>query len=283
MNAPPLPILAISLDAYRILFRNFGTFLRLSWLPFLTIIAASTGIEFFYRDVAGWADDGNALLRMSAIFFEGCLWILTIPVATAWTRMLLLNGDPWVHLSLGRAEAIYLWRYVCLSLVALGPGALVVAMSVVIPGFPSYGLDSIDPEASTELFGIILAAIFILVVAFSLIMVSRLLLALPAAAIGNASRLRDSFALTKGRMWALVAILILTMLPEWLGSLVPIIWESDTELGPNDGIFSAAWIAIQYYVASWLFFPVSVGALALAYRHLGGMSDEPTDSAVVLA
>lgn len=278
MSVPPLPILTIAAEAYRIPFRNFRIYLRLSWLPFLILFAVSTGMQFFYRDVVGLNDEGNVLLGAIGQLFEGSLWLLTIPVATAWTRMVLLNTEQRVQLFVGRAEAIYLWRYVCLSLVALGPIALVAALSVLIPGFPGFGPDTIDPEASSESFEIILAAVLILIVALPLIIVSRFLLALPAAAIGSSSRLRDSFAITKGRTWALFTILILTLLPEVIDSLVPILWEFETELSPADGIFSAAWNAIQYYAVSWLFFPVSVGALALAYRHLGGMTEPDATS-----
>jgi len=104
-----------------ILFRNFGTYLRLSGLPFLILFVASTGMQFFYRDVAGLGDEGQVLIGAIGQLFEGSLWLLTIPVATAWTRMVLLNAEQRVQLFVGRAEAIYLWRYVCLSLVALPP------------------------------------------------------------------------------------------------------------------------------------------------------------------
>ena len=273
MSAPPLPILAISLDAYRILFRNYGVYLRLSWLPFLIIFATSTGMQFVYRDVLPLEDENNGLWRASAIFLEGCLWLLTIPVATMWTRRLLLKDDARVRLSLGRPEAVYLWRYVCLLVMGLGPFALVIALLVLIAVTTGFDPDIFYPEASGESIAIIGVAALIPVVTLSLLAVSRFILALPAAAVRHSSRLRDSFAHTKARMWALVAILMLTFLPEGLGSLMSIVWGSDAELGPNDGILSAAWITIQYYGASWLFFPVSVGALALAYRHLGGMAD----------
>ena len=91
MSTPPLPILAISLDAYRILFRNFGVYLRLSWLPFLIIFAASTGMQFYYRDVAGSYDTatvwctcwgrlsrercGSSPFPLQPRGRDGCFWI----------------------------------------------------------------------------------------------------------------------------------------------------------------------------------------------------------------
>jgi len=273
MSTPPLPVLAISFDAYRLPFLNFGTYLRLSWLPFLIIFAASTGMQFYYRDFAGLGGEGNALLGAMGVFIEASFWLLTIPIATAWIRMLLKGPEHGTRITIGRAEAVYLFRYVSLLVPGLGSFALVIGLFFSIAIFTDFDPDTFFPDASDESVAIILEAVLAPAIAFSLFMISRFLLGFPAAAVGHSSRLRDSFALTKGRMWAVVALLILTLLPEGLGSLASIVWESDVELGPNNGIFSAAWIAIQYYAASWLFFPVSVGALALAYRHLGGMAD----------
>ncbi len=284
MSTPPLPILAISLGAYRILFRNFSAYIRLSWLPFLIIFAASTGMQFFYRGVGDLSEEANLALYLLGMLFEMSLWLLTVPVATGWTRMVLLNTEQQVRLAVGRVEAVYLLRYVCIALLALGSFALVAALFFVITEVISFDPDTIssdasDSEASGTSIAIMLAVVLVPAVAAAVLIISRFVVALPAAAVGDPSRLRDSFVLTKGRTWALFAILILTSFPDGLHSLAFGVGEFDMELGPTDGIFSAAWIAIQYYGISWLFFPVSVGALALAYRRLGGMSDQTSESA----
>lgn len=282
MTTPPLPVRAITAEAYRILFGNFGTYLRLCWLPFLILFAVSTGMQFFYRDVAGLGEDGDIFLFAMGTSIEGSIWILTLPIATAWTRLVLQYSEQGTQLALGRAEWVYLLRYVCLYLLAAVAFALAFALPFLIEEWTGIDPDNIFPEESNEFIVSFLAAVFAPAAIFALFMISRFLPSLPAAAVGNASRLRDSFALTKGQMWALLAIMLLTLAPEAIGVAIPIAWGDDLELGPSDGIFWAAWIAIQYYAASWLFFPVSVGALALAYRHLGGMTgaaETPTSTA----
>lgn len=273
MSTPPLPVLSIAVEAYRILFRNFGAYLRLSWLPFLIIFAASMSLQFLYREVGDLGDEANPALYMLGNLSEVCLWLLTIPVATAWIRLVLLNTDQQVRLAVGRSEAVYLLRYICIALLALGSFALVIALFVLMTEFTGFDPGIFDSEVSGESIAIILAAVLFPAAAVALLGVSRFLIAFPAAAVGEPSRLRDSFALTKGRTWTVFAILILTLIPDGLGLLAFAVWEIDMELGPTDGIIAAARIAVQNYAVSWLFFPVSVGALALAYRDLGGMME----------
>lgn len=277
MSTPRLPVIAISLEAYWILFRNFGAYLRLSWLPFLILVATSVGMRFYYRDVTGLFGDGDIVLGVASslvleVFgglFEASSWLVTVPVATAWTRMVLLNSGQRVSLAVGLAEALYLLRYICLVMLFVGLG-------VLLSGLMLLGADAVDvvdifdmPEPESP--GVDLSTAILIIAFFAAgFALMRFMLALPAAAVGDSSRLRDSFALTKGRMLALFAVLLLTSAPDLLSATALIVWIDDMEFGAADGLLQAIWMALQGNAAAWLFFPLSVGALALAYRHLGG-------------
>ena len=219
---------------------------------------------------------GNPALYMLGLSFETSLWLLTVPVATGWTRMVLSNTEQKVRLAVGRAEAVYLLRYVCIALLAFGTFAIVIALFVAMTEITGFNPGIFDTEASSASTAIMIAVVLIPAAAAAVLIVSRFVVAFPAAAVGDPSRLRDSFALTKGRTWGLFTILILTLIPDGLYLLAFTTWEFDMELGPTDGIFSAAWIAIQNYAVAWVFFPLSVGALALVYGRLGGMPDKLT-------
>ncbi|MDH3703107.1 MAG: hypothetical protein OEU46_17510 [Alphaproteobacteria bacterium] len=287
MNTPHLPVLAISLEAYRLLFRNFGAYLRLSWLPFLILFVATVGTQFYNRDVTGSFGDGDIVLEIASsvvldvlgMLFETCAWLVTIPVATAWTRMVLDSPEQRAQLAVGRAEGVYLLRYVCLALIMLVVLALGVGLLGSMADLMEFDFDIFESEISAQPIVALFLFGFVFSLALSVFVITRFLFSLPAAAVGNASRLRNSFVLTKGRMWALFAILLLTLAPELIGGTALIVWGGDLELGASDGYLQAARIALQTYAVGWLFFPVSVAALALAYRHLGGMTEPAADPA----
>ena len=106
----------------------------------------------------------------------------------------------------------------------------------------------------------------------SVFLLIRLVLALPAAAVGNPSRLRDAFTLTEGQMGALFAILLLTSVPAILMSIIHGFWGGE-ELAVFGNVLQMLSIAVGEHAVGWLVLPVGDADLALAYMHLGGMAD----------
>lgn len=275
MSTPMLPAFAISREAYRILFRNFGAYLRLSWLPFLLILIVSIGIQSYERDLAGLGEHADTGASALGGFALTVIWLLAIPVSTAWTRNILVSAEEPPRFVVGHAEGVYLFRYVCLFLLMI----LLLALLMIPPGLVAYLANLIFGDGEIRIwpdlpFGLGFTG-FVLAGAIALLLSTRFILALPAAAVGNPSRLRDAFAATKGQMWALFAICLLTSAPAVLMWIVDGIWGAE-DLA-DTGVLQALWFTVVDHAVAWLVLPIGDAGLALAYMHLGGMSDGPTE------
>ena len=120
MDNPKLPILETVLESYRILFRNFGVYVKLIWIPFLAFTALYlieyAPYEFDYSsDQPSFSGILPLLVILLAIFAAFSL----VPPMTAWHRLIILgpNGEnSRVQFSFQKEELGYIGDGVLLAL-----------------------------------------------------------------------------------------------------------------------------------------------------------------------
>lgn len=282
MAQPKLPVWRTIFEAYRILFRNLGTFARLSWLPFLVVIAGTAAVRIYFRDVVSdVADSEYPSLKDLGDFIEIVLWFVTIPLATAWMRLILLPRDNMEHpisLRIRREEILYLCRYLVLFLIFIG---ILILPTVVIGTFVAVALDileNFDEQKFDEFFNLFVIIYITPAAVAALLVLSPLLLVLPAAAIGQPSSLRVSRRLSKGNFLRIGLIFVIASAPEILELFLTGLEETPV---PSD---DRAWsdtllIVLQEYCVSWVFFTITVASLALIYTRLAGDPGEKISAA----
>jgi hypothetical protein len=259
MDAPKIPVRETAFAAWRILLGNFGAYLRLSWPPFAIILAANAAMA-----AAGSAASVPELLRhLLGIFADWAIWLVMIPVATAWSR--LAGGRKTPALAFGRAERDYLWRYLALI--------LLLFCTTAIPGRLSYGLGH-ELRATIGFAPLFMAQAAIYPVFLAgLAVVMRCALVLPAAAAGQPLRLRDSWSLVRRNELAVAGVLILASLPVLPVQFTMALAVDGIAAGSLAGTLT---IALRKTVVLWLVWPVWAAALALLHARLTSAAQTPT-------
>lgn len=221
---------ALFTEAIRLALAHRIAYARVAALPFAACLTLLLWAGF---------RDGAPLVGLVAFAFS---LLITVPVATAWHRFLILGHGrdrDWLQLRFGAAE----WRYLLTWMkIALISAAL---------AFP-LALQAVPPGGSP--LPVILAG---LIAGFAPI---PFLLAVPAAAIGESARLRDAEMISRGhrlRLLGLAALLTAASLPlETIGALATV------AAGP--GV-----IALMISeLAAYALLPVWTAALSLAYLKL---------------
>ncbi|MGI9386063.1 MAG: hypothetical protein ACR2OX_01405 [Methyloligellaceae bacterium] len=281
VRTPKLPVWRIVWDSYRILFGNFGTYVRLSWFPFLVLVANTTAMEFYYRASDNVSDDqpiAGTFFYPAIPIASIALWLVTIPIATAWTRLVFFGQDAKrarISYVLGKRELVYSWRYVSVAFMALAVPCILFGTIVV-----GAWLGAVDTafdfpeEPSTPT----ILAVLLLVWMLGLFSVCRLLIALPGAAVGYPSRFRDSWRLTRGHGLRIFFVLFVAFVPENLGLTAIVLLAPSYEFSAGDGIAKALLIGIGENSFVWIFYTLSITSLALIYKQLVGPSHPEPNS-----
>lgn len=242
--------------------------MRLSWLPFLLVIAGTATFRFYFPDIAsGGADSESFSFRNLGPFLEIVIWFATIPLATAWTRLILLQQDNTQHpvsLRLRREEAVYLGQYVVLLLAIL---ALIVApFGIAAALLPANEAG----EMSDAIYFLIFFVLLVVAVIVSFVIFVPNLLVLPAAASGQPSSFRNSRRLSKGNIIRIGLILVFALAPELLEVFLTDFEEEASAPADDEAWSDTLLAAIQEFIISWLFFTISIASLALIYKRLVG-------------
>lgn len=230
-----------------------SAWLRLAWGPFLLLAALGTVLMLTRMQF-------NARLWASFVF-QGASYLLLIPVATSWHRLILRGNNARTSYRFGHEEFLYLEMLVVVGLTVyifmLLSGLLFAAPFISEASWLS---GSSGAEWSYRIFGW-------LVLFFA---VSRFLLVLPAAALGREMKISRSSGILKGNILRLsaaylVALLVPQLLLWFFGN--PASWV----LRGSIGEVQLPWILGSFYLGlaiTIVFWILSIGLVSFAYRAL---------------
>ena len=284
----PLPVMATTVAAYRLVAREFATVLRLSW----AVLAIAALLQLFLAStVLGQmaAELGHGNIVMAAAIGRDPLWLTlksgieavgTAVVAVA-IHELVLFGErkpgTWVHIAFGRREALF--AALGLALVAI---TIPFATIVISPfGDPMTGF---APFLATVAF---VAGMYVAI---------RLWPILPIIVVEERLDLAKAWAMTRGRFWSLVALGLLGLIP--ISALMLI---TDALLPPFDSLMDSitgprvrmphlaeamtavrraqTWLPLRMlfeFLTSIIYTAVAVALISLSYKALLGRSfDDP--------
>ena len=216
---PDLPVLATAGEAYRFMWREFPTIVRLSWATLVVVILVQTliagavfaemGALLARGDVAAAAAVGRHpgwLALKSAIEMIG-----TGVVAVAIHQLILFGArrdGQYVPFAFGRREALF-------ALLGLAFGAVSVLFATVVISPVGRPIAGLAPFAAT--------LAFVLAIYLSI----RLWPILPMIVVEPRVDIAGAWQLTRGRFWSLLALGLVGAIP--LGILVMVIdsiWPS---------------------------------------------------------
>lgn len=275
--APPLPVLATVLRAYTDVITNRSVVFRLfgAWTVVLAVACLGTflaiGLLIQNAAVELLVQPGAAAGPASALSVGVALVCVTIVLATCsivvgWLRFLLAGERPsLIYLSLGATVWRYIWGTVVLF--------LLLCLAVVPVAFAMLPLIAASGSANFGQLGNALMTLFTTVAA------ARLMVAMPAVALGRPRAFRDAWKKTTGNTARIALSTILAMLP-W--QLVVQIWSLMVPAGTT---VSMTPVVIAFFAAGSIAWSVailaSVGVAATAYRHFvepGASADQATGS-----
>lgn len=260
--ADSLPVFATVVGAYRALFLGFPGFARAAFLPFVLSIACSVPLAFLDN------------MPVTGLLF----WLFAVSVpctlfGVAWYRLLLLGADaaPPALVPAWRARH---WRFLSWMLLLLlflaSQVAMLLVVSLVAAGIPKVAV----------LLGELLVLTLVLVV------ILRLSLVFPAAAVDQTYPLSQAWRHTRGQSLRLLGAALLGLLPFVLASglLLPaLLPERPAEVqvgmvvvGPDEGQLPAMDLggllmrAAGESAVSYLALGLAVAIIAAAFRTCAG-------------
>lgn len=256
--------------AYATYFAHFGEGLKIAalWLPLVAGVAAIGGWLQAALIAQLLANPQTAIdvaqpahLLMLGYARNLLLAFAAVSGAVAWHRLLLLNEAPRFGGNIGTRS---LWRYVgaglLICLIAALPPVIVLVPMALLGLLPSAG------KAPPAEFAIIALAYLA-----GIVLMMRLSLLLPARATGNATlSLKDAWQRSRGNTWRLLGGIVLCTVPPFL--LIDLFFVGLTAVPFGAGAYLAQWaaasaIALCCWLLTW---PIWVGFLSHAYRHLSG-------------
>ena len=276
-----LPVRAIVGEAYRFIGENWRLLLRAGWLATLLFtacsalidITATQALQVLHVRPIDWQRSGLDQIMLMLLSLVAGLAIL--PLATGVHRLLLLGRQGRIGFHFHREE----WRYfMCSWQIALLAIPVVLSCELILlPASlaENYLLMRMVPLQHGVLTPIVLSTTCWIVIAPALFLVlARVLLILPAAAIGVPFTMRDSRQLLRHRLLRFGAILLLAWLP-----LIALQLSLTTGLHFSAADATAPLPAIDLppileilvgglYTASATM--VTALALSITYRHLAG-------------
>jgi hypothetical protein len=228
--------------------------LKISWV-WLAILAVVSFMIFMAFMTLGRAE-------FVAVFFLIVL-LLSIhlfgmsSIAVAWHRLILLREAPAMfNIRVDGPVRRYAWRAVLIALVAF---LVHMACSYLIAAFTGVPF-TLTPKGFPRL----------LISLPVILVVSRLALALPAAAVGRPLQLGQAVASTKGNTWRLFAASLLISTPAYILTLI---------LAPvqGSGFLLRSVAALLLYAINFVLGFACLSFLSLIYHFFVGTPQEHTD------
>ena len=215
-SSAKLPVWLTIKQAYHSFFSNLPKVLRISWLWLILLTALGWAIGTMHAQViAGLREpgmSGQAPLQFFPTGFPVLLFINYIvgivaasSMAVAWHRLLLLGEEP--GQSGSNVMSGHVWRYTG-ALLLLGLIFLTAMLLIMLP------LIVVGGAAASSGKNPVAGALILIVILMFLVLSQRMLLMLPARAIGrNEMRLGDIWRGTRGNSLRLLGGMILAMAP----------------------------------------------------------------------
>jgi hypothetical protein len=271
---PSLPVWATVRRAYSSYSRHFVDALRATWL-WLIVVAPLSGISNWQQwSLAGTMANlkpgapaeitkSTAMVALSSL--NSILFLLAgVSIAVAWHRLMILDERPGIS---GRNVATKaLWHYIAVAL-ALGLIAFLPAAAVTLYLlWPLTGSASPPPGFPPAM--LLVGLLYVAGVATGL----RLMLLLPARAIGNSSlSFSQAWNRTRGNIWRLFWGLWFTTVPPLLGIqiafLIVVGFPRPSATINDDFVMRMSALSTIIMICYLLLLPIGIGFLSLAYRH----------------
>jgi len=268
-----IPVFATAAAAYRFLFGDLGTILRLSWFPLLlaTIIqyVAEWAQRSFARSViengvmVSRTDGGVLPWAWQALDFL-VLIVATAVVAVALHRVILFNDrhpGRWLHLSFGKVEGLFAVLPIVFFAVWY---PLIFAMVV-----PWFGLGLL-PFTYAILIGLLL---LIMVVAV------RMSLIFPLTVVEGRYDFAGAWALTRGNFWRLVGLWLVVAIPMIVVALVvayAVLFRPLLSTGAIPAIDAPQWQLTQaVFSCVWSIISDALGVAVLSYSYKAVVGRRP--------
>jgi len=250
-----LPVIAIIVDAYRLLFANFGIAARLNCFPVLLQFAAAIVARNY---LPGLDPENPDRFSWLTTCLEAASYLFAIPAETAWYRLVILGKDDSharIRYSVRLAEWRYLIRGVLLFIIV---GAVFTCLATAAWAIPplSQAMESLNIEE------LVLAALL----GIAIFSVTHLLFVLPSAALGQRADFRDSLRTTRGNGWRLFLLIILAVGPSiiFLYIMDYIFFES---IGWHSGVYPIEYLVLEF-ILYFFFITIDVSAIALSFKTL---------------
>ncbi|MCP4381868.1 MAG: hypothetical protein GY798_10745 [Hyphomicrobiales bacterium] len=200
-----VPVLEVIKYAYRFLFGEFGTIVRLTWFPLLVI--AIVGYAVGYQTIEAQVSSGDfAQPSLNQLILSLIGWVVSAAgyamVAVALHRVILFNDrkhGTFLLFSFKRTE----WLFVAFGLLAI------VAIFVAVIFVAGFGLGTGVAEASPSFFGIIIVVLTL----GGMYLYVRLWPLYPVMAVEKQLNFKRAFDLSRGNFWRLFGVSILGVLP----------------------------------------------------------------------
>jgi hypothetical protein len=268
LSYPKLPLWHTIRLSYSTYFRRFNDALRASWL-WLIIVAALTSVATSQWTWMATATANYTYFQTRKIaemivllgVYKALALFAGVSIAVAWHRLLILDERP--GMSGSNVTSKDLWRYILVG--------LALCLIYALPPIPFYALTFTGLNSTSPIMLLPFALCFVLQVASGVVFL-RLLVLLPARAIGNADlTFRQAWNRTRGNFWRLLWGFLFTKLPPVL--IVQVAFAALYGLPhPGDALEQGAvtrmtifsTVGSIYYL---LIVPIGIGFLSHAYRH----------------
>lgn len=252
-----LPLLATIAGAYRTTFAQLGAFGLVAAVWGALVFVALFAVHWLVWSPPEKFGVGSAVLQFATILPSA---LIGASAAVVWHRFVLRDEA----VSVGRALRVdgtvlrYMGLVLALLLVSIFAGSLLVGAIMIL--IPALSLNVEPSFFEPPLAGSLGLAALCLVLAPIALVAVRLMLRLPAIAVGDSGvTQRDVWRTTRGNSWRLYLGSLATIAPTQVGMLVG-------DLGAEDRLtasLSSAAVELIWLVAGLIF----VTFMSLAYRH----------------
>jgi hypothetical protein len=275
-----LPVFATVATAYRFLFREFLTVVRLAWFPLLVVAIVQYFAAEATLDALGALPGATAEQAMASPYdlVEWIVQVVVLAIVGVALHRLILFGDrkpgQYITFAFGRSEVLF----VVLQVIVFA-GFLLLGLAWAIafgnPAVTLTGWSALSPVLIVVLNVVMLIYLF-----------TRFSLVYPTIVAENRLDFVRSLELTRGQFWRLLAVFTLGLLPLALviGVLEGVFWllvRTDVSSGEIDGDKAIAitkgliiyQVAI-FYAGAVLASGLTAALLSYSYKALRGLKPD---------
>ncbi|HEU4381580.1 MAG TPA: hypothetical protein VFR73_23665 [Hyphomicrobiaceae bacterium] len=246
---PKLPFWRTVGACYAIVFGNFGSLLRISWLWLLIMLPVYAAAEWLDSRSQG-NETGSLLLSMLPS-------VLEVPalasIAVAWHRLVLRQESVQGAVYLRLDRVVWWYAMILLACMVATIGPILFGIAAVLP-------HNVSSQGALSLIVTMLAG-FGVGLGVGVFVLPRLSLVLPAGALGERLTLGEAWRATRGNTWRLACASLLCSLPPLIPAAALVFLVEGTSL--DESVIGITVYSLAYV----LIVTIAVTLLSLAYRH----------------